>query len=246
MQELRRWIDLIYPPRCPVCDRFLPRGEGPGLCEACAASFQEIALPYCRRCGLPLMDIGHDDERLCEACLRAPPAYEKARAVYLYEGGALEAVHRFKYGRRAHLARILGPRLADLARRTLPAGLRASAMPVPLHPKRLRERGFNQSLLLARHVAGLSGLELDYRTLQRSRNTPPQVTLGREERKKNVRTAFEVKPMKRGVPENVVLVDDVATTGSTLNACSRALVRAGAKRVFCLVLARAANRKNGT
>lgn len=242
MQELRRWIDLIYPPRCPVCDRFLPRGKEPGLCEECRASFRKAEPPFCRTCGLPLPDIGHSEDRLCEACLRRPPAYETARAAYLYEGAALDAIHRFKYGGRAHLARILGPPLAALASRTLPLDLKAVVMPVPLHPKRLRERGFNQSLLLAGHVAELQGWRLDYRTLERSTNTPPQAALTRDERRKNVRAAFGVKETAGPMPRNVVLVDDVATTGSTLNACSKALVRAGAGRVFCLVLARAADR----
>ncbi len=238
MEEVRRWIDLVYPPRCAVCERFLRPGEAGAICPDCGEGLKEVRSPFCSRCGVPF-ETGSGEDRLCGRCLREPPAYEAARGLLLYEGAALEAVHRFKYGGKTRLAGILGPRLADLARSWLPRGFRPLVVPVPLHLRRLRERGFNQSLLLARHVAALPGFSLDYLALRRSRYTPPQAALGRDRRRGNVQAAFHVETPAAVEDRVVLLVDDVSTTGSTLDACGRALLRAGARRVFGLTLARA-------
>ena len=111
-------------------------------------------------------------------------------------------------------------------------------MPVPLHPRRLRERDFNQSLLLARYVASLLGAELDFLSLRRIRYTQPQTGLKRDERRKNVRRAFQIVDREVVKGRTILLVDDVATTGNTLNECARTLKRSGAEKVFCLTLAR--------
>jgi ComF family protein len=183
-------------------------------------------------------ETGPKEERHCESCLRSPPAYSESRALFVYEGALLEAVHRFKYGGKAHLAKQFGPLLAEFAGKWLPKDLEALVMPVPLYPRRLRQRGFNQSLLLARYVDKLPGLSLDYLSLRRIRDTVPQVSLGRTERRKNVVQAFGVTDEAAVKGRNVLLVDDVSTTGSTLNACSSALMKAGADKIYCLLLAR--------
>ncbi|MFO7783445.1 MAG: D-glycero-beta-D-manno-heptose 1-phosphate adenylyltransferase [Desulfatiglandales bacterium] len=242
MEEIRRWIDLVYPPRCAVCGGFLSPGRGDVICSECRGALQEVDSPLCRRCGVPF-STGPDEERLCESCLRRPPAYESARALYVYEETAIEAVHRFKYSGRTRLAEVFGPMLAQLAREWLPADIEPLVMPVPLHLRRLRERGFNQSLLLARHVAALPGYELDYLALCRVRHTPSQSVLDRARRRENVRSAFGVKTPSAVKGRDVVLVDDVSTTGSTLDACSRALLQSGARRVYGLTLARAPARR---
>lgn len=238
MEEIRRWIDLVYPPRCAVCSGFLSKGSNDVVCPECRASLRTVHSPMCRRCGLPF-HAGPDEDRLCESCMRRPPAYEAARAVYVYEETAIKAVHRFKYSGRTRLAEVFGPMLARLAREWLPAGIEPLVMPVPLHLRRLRERGFNQSLLLARHVGALPGYELDYQSLCRVRHTPSQSALDRDRRRQNVRAAFAVKRPSAVKGRDVLLVDDVSTTGSTLDACSRALLRSGARRVYGLTLARA-------
>ena len=238
MEEVRRWIDLVYPPRCAVCEQFLHPGGARDLCLECRNGLKKVRSPLCPRCGVPF-ETGTGEDRLCERCLRMPPAYEAARGLFVYEGAALDAVHRFKYGGKTRLAGILAPRLPELARAWLPSGIRPLVIPVPLHLRRLRVRGFNQSLLLARHLAALPGFELDYLALRRSRHTPPQAALGRDRRRGNVQAAFEVASPVSVKDRDILLVDDVSTTGSTLDACSRALLRAGARRVFGLTLARA-------
>jgi len=152
----------------------------------------------------------------------------------------MEAIHQFKYAGRTHLADSLGPLLASFAKVRMETTLECLTIPVPLHPKRLREREFNQSLLLARHVASLLGTELDFLSLRRIRYTQPQTGLRSEERKRNVRKAFEITNQEAVKGRIVLLVDDVTTTGNTLNECARVLKRAGSKGVFGLVLARTA------
>lgn len=241
MNLFHRFLDIIYPPRCPVCGSFLGStadGEGVSLCAACLGGFSEVASPLCPVCGRPF-DVGEDDH-LCHECLTRTPFYNKAGAPYLYEGTLMEAIHQFKYSGKTHLAKPLGSHLSAFAAKWLGPVRNPLVMPVPLHPKRLRQRGFNQSLLLARPVAALLDAEIDFLTLRRTKQTQPQTGLKSDERRKNVRKAFKV--IDKGIVKSrtVILVDDVATTGSTLNECARVLKRSGAGEVFCVVLARTA------
>jgi ComF family protein len=239
------FIDLIYPPRCAICQEFLWKDRAEKnqkellFCQPCFDGFFEITSPLCTVCGRPFASMVEEDHP-CEDCLSKTPFYDMVRAPYLYEGGIMEAIHQFKYAGRTHLADTLGPLLAFFVKEWMGPTPECLTIPVPLHPKRLRERGFNQSLLLARHVASLLGTELDFLSLRRIRYTQPQTGLKSEERKRNVRKAFEITNQEVIKGRNVLLVDDVTTTGSTLNECARALKRAGAEKVFGLVLARTA------
>jgi ComF family protein len=241
MRILAHLIDLIYPPRCGVCQTFIwenranHEGVEIGFCRDCYNAFEKVASPLCPLCGRPF-SVGST----CEPCLKKRPYYDIARAPYVYEGPLMTAIHDLKYARRSHLARSLGPLLASYAANWLEHGHSLLVMPVPLHPGRLRERGFNQSLLLARHVASRLDADLDYLSLRRVRHTQPQTTLTSDERRKNVRRAFGVVAKTGLKGRSVLLIDDVATTGSTLSECARALKKAGVKEVYCLVLARTA------
>jgi ComF family protein len=243
MKVLNSLINLIYPPRCLICQAFLQDqvtllgGQDLPFCEACFNDFTEITSPICALCGRPFSD-GTEQDRICEDCLRKRPSYDFARAPYLYGGALMKAIHELKYAQRSHLADSLGLLLASFAQTWIGELKAPLVMPVPLHPRRLRARGFNQSLLLARGVAAKTGAELDFLSLRRTRFTKPQTELSSEERRKNVRKAFEVVKPEAVKGKTIVLVDDVATTGSTLNECAKALKRAGADRVLCLVLAR--------
>jgi ComF family protein len=152
----------------------------------------------------------------------------------------MTAIHRFKYGEKSYLADSLGPLLSKFSESWIDKPDGFVTVPVPLHKKRLRERGFNQSLLLARHVAGQLHTELDFLSLRRVRYTLPQTGLGKEERRKNVKGAFRLENNEAFKDKPILLVDDVATTGNTLNECSRVLRKAGCKDILCLVLARTA------
>jgi ComF family protein len=243
MKTLNTLIDLIYPPRCPICQAFLQDkvalhgAQDLPFCQACFKDFTEIKPPICSLCGRPFSD-GTEQDRVCEDCLRKRPSYDIARAPYLYAGALMTAIHELKYAQRSHLAHSLGSLLASFAQTWIGELKGFLVMPVPLHPRRLRARGFNQSLLLARCVASKTGAELDFLSLRRTRFTKPQTELSSEERKKNVRKAFEVVKPEAVKRRTILLVDDVATTGSTLNECAKALKRAGVDGVLCLVLAR--------
>lgn len=201
------------------------------------ADFHAIASPMCPVCGRPFSS-GAAEDHLCEDCLRKRPFYHAAWAPYHYEGAILKAVHRLKYGCKDFAAKGLGPLLARFAAARLEDLQGLVVMPVPLHPRRLRERGFNQSLLLARHVSQSLSAELDFLSLRRVRYTQPQARLSKEERGKNVRGAFQLRhdAVIRGRP--ILLVDDVVTTGNTINECARILRKGGAQKIYGLSLAR--------
>jgi ComF family protein len=247
MSILHGVLDLIFPPRCPVCRDFLWKTEkradpeSHAICRSCLDGFREVAAPLCPRCGLPLA-AWIEENHYCENCLRRRPLYEWARAAYFYEGSVREAIHQLKFAGKSHLAGPLGKLLASATEDWLPDSNDDLIMPVPLHPRRLRERGFNQSLLLARQAAARLGAELDYLSLRRVRYTKPQTGLKGDERRKNVRKAFSCTDHSPLKGKNVILVDDVTTTGNTLNECARALKRSGAKHVYGIALARTSPR----
>ena len=237
---LIQFINIIYPPRCHICQDFLKDNgqEKDLICQYCLDDFPEITSPVCPVCGKTFESISAEDH-WCEACLRKPPFYDTLSAPYAYEDGIMEAIHLFKYGGKIHLAKSLGPLLAEFALERIGIDENLLMMPVPLHPKKLRQRGFNQSLLLARAVKPFLKTELDFLSLRRIRYTQPQTGLKNKERRKNIKGAFQIKNGRSFKGRSVLLVDDVATTTSTLDECARVLKKAGCDKVFCLVLARA-------
>ncbi len=247
MNPFRQFIDLIYPPRCSICGTYLQHGgvqvdsKAIPLCPDCFEGLTPISSPICRICGKPFAS-GREDH-VCENCLRKRPFYDRTLAPYLYSGGLMTAIHQYKYSMKSHLAETLGPLLAAFCRARLIDLNAPLVMPIPLHPRRLRERGFNQSLLLASFVVNALDADLDFLTLRRIRYTRPQTGLKSDERRKNVRRAFGVVDGKAVKGRTVILVDDVATTGNTLNECARVLKRAGADEVLGLVLARTGDDK---
>jgi ComF family protein len=241
MSIVDKFLNLLFPPRCEVCGSFLGIGTGrEGLrkvfCDSCLERFVSIETPICPICGVPFSSQGPD--HYCESCLRRPPAYDCIRALFRYEGPVSAAVHAYKFRNTIRLAGALGPVMGQYAEGWLGHNPEYLAVPVPLYPKRLRKRGFNQSALLARHVARAASMDLDLYTFRRVRDTPAQSTLGKRARRHNVRGAFYVTDPEKFDGKTVVLVDDVATTGSTLHECAVVLKRAGADAVLCLVFAR--------
>ena len=224
-------LNLVFPPHCVIC-----RVGGALLCDACMEHFPRVEPPWCEHCGEPAVR-----GRVCQRCKQTPPEIDGIRSVVLLEGGAREAVHRLKYGGCSSLASPLARLMAEYWRVSpLPADVVAA---VPLHIARQRERGYNQAHLLGRELGRLLGLPPVSGTLTRARNTRAQVGLDACERHANVRGAFEYESPRRGDGVRglrVLLVDDVCTTGATLEACSTALKAAGAASVWGLTLARAA------
>jgi len=227
-------IDTLYPPTCLAC-RAATEAHG-ALCPRCWSAMRFIERPYCERLGTPFeQDLG--EGLLSPQAMADPPVFARARAVARFEDGpARRLVHRLKYSDRADLARPIGRWMARAG-----ADILADAdclAPVPLHPLRLWRRRFNQAAVLAREVARATGKPCDVNALIRVKATHSQVGLSRAQRAENVQGAFKVADGARVKGLNVVLVDDVLTSGATANAASRALIRAGAKRVDVLVFAR--------
>ncbi len=239
MKEILTGIaDLIFPPCCITCDNLLERHGPLPLCPSCLDGIRFIRSPLCPRCGIPF-PVTEEEDHLCGDCLTTEKPYAVARAVGRYEETLLTAIHRFKYRGRIGIGGILGRVMADFAAEIWDMGVFEWIVPVPLHRKRLRERGFNQAGILARELSKRFDIPLDFTSLRRDVFTPPQVGLGREERSANVHGAFSAWHPERIAGRRILLVDDVYTTGSTLAECSRVLLRAKAESVAVLTLARA-------
>jgi ComF family protein len=226
-------LDLVFPPICPLCRARLGAGRRDPLCGACWQALERIDEPVCRLCGLPLTIPG-----LCGACRRRRPAFSYARAAARYGDVVREALHAFKFGGRRALAAPLGDLLAAPGPGALPEAAPDLLLPVPLHPRRRRERGFNQSLLLARRVGRAWGLPVRSDILRRTAATSPQTDLSAQARRANVRGAFLLRRPELVAGRHVVLVDDILTTGATAGECARVLREAGAATVGVLTVAR--------
>lgn len=228
-------LDAVLPPRCVSCTG--PVAEVGGVCSACWSRIELLAPPLCARCGVPLaQEVA--GESVCGSCLRSPPAWRSARAVFAYDEASRDLVIALKHRDRLEAAPMLGRWMARAG-----AELLAEAdilVPVPLHWTRLFLRRFNQAAVLAKEIGAASGVAVVPDLLVRRRRTPSQGRLTRTGRARNVRGAFAVSRRRRAavVGARVVLVDDVLTTGATLAACTRVLLRAGAARVDVLTLAR--------
>ncbi len=217
-------LDLLFPPRCIVC-----RSADPAwFCPACRAQVEKILPPLCDRCGRHL----HRQE--CPYCRKLPLTIYGIRAIAFFEGNLRRAIHTFKYEPRPELAGVLGQMLSDyLAAHSLPVDVVTA---VPLHAERERARGFNQALLLARALGARQNLPVWDSALARVRATRSQVELDAAERHANVQEAFAAEARVAGM--RVLLIDDVCTTGATMDACTAALKQRGAKSVWGLALAR--------
>jgi ComF family protein len=229
------FTDLVLPPQCLSCARRV--GAEGGLCPACWSSFRLIERPYCAQLGIPFAyDLGAG--ALSAEAIADPPPFERCRAVAAFDEVARNLVHGLKYRDRLDLAAWMADWMARAGRELIDAA--DVVVPVPLHPRRLWWRRFNQSASLARAVAERAEKPLVTTALCRIRPTPQQVGLTANERDLNVRGAFKVlenqRPMVAG--RRVLLVDDVYTTGATVKAATRALTRAGAASVDVLVFAR--------
>jgi ComF family protein len=190
----------------------------------------------CVICGKPFLS---GEGHICGACFKKRPPFDIARAAGVYAGSLSRAIIRFKFNGKMSLAGPLGKLMAETLLKEFDVKEIDSIIPVPLHRRRLRWRGFNQSLLLARQISDQTGLWVDADTLKRIRHTTPQTRLPLKERAENVRGAFNVSRESYVKDRAILLVDDVFTSGSTILECSRALKSAGASRVMALTAAKA-------
>ncbi len=219
-------LDLLFPAACLGCEGPIPR---PGFCPACAPRPREVST--CIRCDDTLRPgPGHR----CGRCLRRPPKFARAWGVYDYADATAEALRRAKYRRQPEAMFALADRCATHLPGAILAELPDLVVPVPLHPRRWKQRSFSPPLILAHRVARALGRPLDRHLMRRTRDTPVQVAMDEPARRRNVRGAFASKPCSG----HLLLVDDVLTTGATTNEAAKALLQAGATSVRVLAAAR--------
>jgi ComF family protein len=235
---VRRALHTVLPVACDACRAALTDDPVPFFCRACWDTIRPLAGPSCPRCGLPFASnvaLTYSPDHQCLSCRQHPPSFTRAWACHAYEPPLQNAIHLLKYRGKVVLAGALG---ALLRRARLPLPDADILMPVPLHPSRLRAREYNQSLLLADELNRDLRLPLVYDNLVRLRATPPQTELSRTARLKNLRRCFAVRRPADVDGRRVLLVDDVMTTGTTVNECARALRKVGAADVYVVALAR--------
>ncbi|MGB6482139.1 MAG: ComF family protein [Candidatus Acidiferrales bacterium] len=232
---------VLFPAPCQICGAVLTNASTIPICAACFASLQSLQGPLCVCCGRPFVSEVTLDAKVpkCFACRREVYAFECARSFGAYTDQMVRAIGLLKYEKLTRLGQWFAERLhqviqADPALRPVDV-----VVPVPLHPARLRERGYNQAELIAKPLARKLRLPLGPYLLVRTKPRPPRLLLSRRERWLTVRGAYEIRKGARVDNLRVLLIDDVFTTGATLDACARALQKAGAKSVIGLTVARA-------
>jgi len=239
---LTQLLNFLYPPECAACGKKFGLDSDARVCASCLAGVEPLPAPLCAVCGGPVEAATGSDSR-CARCIDRPPHFRRARSIARYRPSAEDdpaslpaLIRRHKYGLdqsvgRA-LAEFLGPHL-PIAREDLDM-----VVPVPLHRSRLWWRGFNQAALLAAEVAHRLELPIDTNVLVRVRATNPQTYRHHDERLRNVRRAFRAPHPQRVAGQRILLVDDVMTTGATVEECARTLLDASAKAVDVFTLAR--------
>ena len=229
-------IDLLLPPACVLCGQLLPTGLAvQSFCHGCLSAMPPLSQGHCSCCAQPFSSTASD--HLCGTCLKRPPSFSVVHSAGIYQGRLKEAVHKLKYRNQLTLAQplgqLLGTRIAAAGNDFAPHCI----IPVPLHPRRLRQRGYNQAVEVARPIARQLGIPLETTLLQRIRKTPPQQGLSAIERRSNLRNAFALTA--RAPALRILLVDDVMTTGETVRECCRTLLAGGVDEVQVAVVGRA-------
>lgn len=232
---LRRAADIFYPRRCVVCDRVLP-ADTAHLCRSCEGKLRYVGEQYCLKCGKNVTE----GEAYCAACgSRGKTAYESGRVLFWYDVSMRESISRFKYHGRREYASFYAEEMERICHTWIEQAAPQVLIPVPIHEKRLRKRGYNQAEILARELGKRLELPVWSDFLVRTKNTLPQKGLSRMERMENVSQAFSVDRTSQklyNVPNCVIIIDDIYTTGSTIEACACVLKREGVKRIFFLCI----------
>lgn len=225
----QKLLAVLYPSRCPVCNRVL---RDTLICKECAGKLRYVTQPFCYSCGKP---VGSAEQEYCMDCMKKRHMFCQGRAVFLYQGAVRGMLYRYKYGNRrdyteffaAEAARVYGPWVKQL-------GIELAA-PIPLSKHRMKKRGYNQAHLFGKRFAQLAGLSYDAGLLSRVRDTAPQKQLSAQERKNNLKNAFKIEENVVNL-NRVLLVDDIYTTGSTIDAAALVLKQSGIKGVFFLCI----------
>lgn len=230
----RYFTNFVFPPFCPICEREL-KGNERLICNDCYNSVRLIEAPFCRRCGAPLKNNG----KPCVYCKNNHFHFSRVRALGTFSSPLSEMIHLLKYDRKTSIAEHLGILLGNLLLSDPELSSANTIIPIPLHKTRMRERGYNQSRLLAEMVSSISHKRLSINAVIRAKATKSQTQLAPGERAKNLKDAFTVVSKEMVKNRKIIVVDDVMTSGATLDEISKPLLEAGAETVYGLILARA-------
>jgi competence protein ComFC len=225
-------VNIIYPNLCCTCKAQLSEGERL-LCKKCSEEIKIIPTPHCIKCGRHLPVKG-----ICGECRSGRHLLESVYCACIFDGVMKECIHNFKYKNRLTLMQIFKDIVFEFAIDNPFMENVDIVVPVPLHPARLRQRAYNQSVIIASEIAHTFSLPLEDRILKKIKNTRPQSALDKNKRQQNIKGSFALKKPSFVKGKRILLVDDVFTTGATANECASVLLKAGAKSVSCFTLAR--------
>ncbi len=233
---------LVYPPHCLVCSTHNTADpSGSGVCPACRAAIVLNRPPFCRKCSRYLGS--HIKQIFCKECRNAKPSFDFAWSACLYEDPLKELIHLFKYNQKTQLRRLFADAMISFIKGyDLDIGQFDAIVPIPLSSTRLRERGYNQAHLLAKELAQAFSIPVEENHLRRARHTGPQSFLDEKQRWTNIKGAFTIRKLKNLQHKNILLIDDLLTTGATASEAARVLKDAGAGTVGVLTLAITAER----
>lgn len=235
-------LNFIFPLDCKICEKPIRESKGYSICEDCFKTIELIERPYCIKCGKPLIPsvfFKQNREISCLDCKRKKYSFEFSRSTGIYDKVLKKCIHLFKYYGEKKLAKPLGKLMVDYLVKNDEFKKKIDLIiPVPLHKNDLRKRGFNQSILLGRVVGNYFSISVGEKVLIKKKLTPFQANLSKKEREKNILRAFLVEKPKEIKGKNILILDDVFTTGATVEECTKELMKARAKNIFVLTLAR--------
>ena len=223
-------LDILYPRRCPVCHGILKGKDG--ICPECRKKLHYITEPKCKKCGKQLEN---EEQEYCTDCLRFPHAYDRGAAVFSYDDIMRRSISMFKYHNRREYAKVYAAEMYRQQRRLIEQLDPEVILPVPVHWKKKRQRGFNQAELVAKELGKLAGIFVDTKYLVRKEKTIPQKELTRLQRKQNLKEAFVLRSNGKHY-ERVLLIDDIYTTGATIDAISEKLRENQTKTIYFLTI----------
>lgn len=224
-----RFLRILFPELCSVCKKPATEHRIAPICTECWKKILPYEGPICKRCGKPLVS---DASLTCGECINDEPAFHSARNFGIYDGVLKKAINLFKYHRIKRLSKPLSDIILELKLPRVDI-----IVPVSLHKNRLRKREFNQSAVLAKHIAETLGVPMVPDCLTKNRDTSPQVGLKAAERRKKIKKTFEIRSKELVEGKDIMLIDDVFTTGATVRECSKVLKKAGADKVYVITLA---------
>lgn len=231
MHRVKKWmLGILYPARCPMCGKVI--GSGKQICPSCHQRLRYLTEPRCKKCGKKLMGVQEYEQEYCYDCSRKKHVFEQGIAVFEYDDLVSQSIYRYKYKNKREYAAFYADAMKRSCERTFADWGVEAVIPVPLYKKKQRMRGFNQSALLANELADALLLPCDTKGLRRIRSTVPQKELNHVARRKNLEHAFAWKAGREMPYKTVLLIDDIYTTGSTIDACAEVLLDAGCEKVY--------------